>query len=107
VPQDIGYVRVRSTTDVGEDATSFATTLQQTIRTKDTSVDVVGWIVDLRGNSGGNMWPMVAGIGPILGEGIIGHFVNSRDLWVAWEYRLGAAINGGITALRLRRLGRA
>ena len=28
-----------------------------------------GWIVDLRGNGGGNMWAMLAGVGPILGEG--------------------------------------
>src|SRR5690348_5042975 len=27
-----------------------------------------GWVVDLRGNVGGNMWPMLAGIGPLLGE---------------------------------------
>jgi len=27
-----------------------------------------GWIVDLRGNVGGNMWPMLAGIGPLLGR---------------------------------------
>ncbi len=27
-----------------------------------------GWIVDLRGNTGGNMWPMLAGIGPDSGR---------------------------------------
>ena len=36
----------------------------------------IGWIVDLRGNGGGNMWPMLAGIGPILGEGIAGYFID-------------------------------
>jgi carboxyl-terminal processing protease len=25
-----------------------------------------GWIIDLRGNGGGNMWPMMAGLGPLL-----------------------------------------
>ena len=30
---------------------------------------------DLRGNIGGNMWPMIAGVGPILGDGIIGWIV--------------------------------
>ena len=33
-----------------------------------------GWLVDLRGNGGGNMWPMLAGIGPVLGEGDLGSF---------------------------------
>jgi carboxyl-terminal processing protease len=31
-----------------------------------------GWLVDLRGNGGGNIWAMLAGIGPILGEGNLG-----------------------------------
>jgi carboxyl-terminal processing protease len=31
-----------------------------------------GWIVDLRGNGGGNIWAMLAGVGPILGEGELG-----------------------------------
>src|SRR5215472_4943040 len=33
-----------------------------------------GWLVDLRGNDGGNMWPMLAGIGPVLGEGDLRSF---------------------------------
>ena len=33
-----------------------------------------GWLVDLRGNGGGNMWPMLGGITAILGEGDLGSF---------------------------------
>jgi hypothetical protein len=33
-----------------------------------------GWLVDLRGNGGGNMWPMLTGITAILGEGDLGSF---------------------------------
>ena len=29
---------------------------------------------DLRGNGGGNMWPMLAGIAAVLGEGDLGSF---------------------------------
>jgi carboxyl-terminal processing protease len=36
-----------------------------------------GWIVDLRGNGGGNVWPMRAGIGPLLGNGDQGATVQS------------------------------
>lgn len=33
-----------------------------------------GYIVDLRGNGGGNMWPMVTGLAPLLGDGLaLGH----------------------------------
>ncbi|MHA6780212.1 S41 family peptidase [Pseudonocardia saturnea] len=28
-----------------------------------------GWVVDLRGNGGGNMWPMLAGLSPLLPDG--------------------------------------
>ena len=47
-----------------------------------------GWIVDLRGNTGGNMWPMLAGIGPILGDGSVGSFV-ANDGNVSWFYQDG------------------
>lgn len=47
-----------------------------------------GWIVDLRGNTGGNMWPMLTGIGPILGDGPVGSFVAS-DGNVTWFYQDG------------------
>ncbi|HET6217195.1 MAG TPA: S41 family peptidase [Acidobacteriaceae bacterium] len=47
-----------------------------------------GWIVDLRGNTGGNMWPMLTGIGPILGDGTVGSFV-AADGNVTWFYKDG------------------
>ena len=55
----------------GTAATDYAKTLQDSIRARD-RVGLIGWIVDLRGNSGGNMWPMLAGVGPVLGEGVAG-----------------------------------
>ena len=47
-----------------------------------------GWIVDLRGNTGGNMWPMLTGIGPILGDGTVGSFV-AADGNITWFYQDG------------------
>ena len=49
-----------------------------------------GWIVDLRGNLGGDMYPMIAGIGFVLGEGRLGDFI-SPDSRNGWFYRNGAA----------------
>lgn len=50
-----------------------------------------GWLIDLRGNSGGNMWPMLAGIGAVLGEGDLGAFEGSDGLREPWFYRAGKA----------------
>lgn len=44
------------------------------------------WIVDLRYNGGGNMNPMVSGIAPLIGDGIVGNLVdlngNKQFDWV-------------------------
>jgi carboxyl-terminal processing protease len=50
-----------------------------------------GWIVDLRGNAGGNMWPMLAGIGAVLGEGDAGTFETPDGGKVPWFYKAGQA----------------
>ena len=68
----------------------FATRIQDSIRARDVG-DLVGWIVDLRGNTGGNMWPMVAGVGPVLGEGVAGYFIDPDGVATMWEYRGGAS----------------
>ena len=51
------------------------------------------WIIDLRGNSGGNCWPMLAGLGPLLGNGICGYFVNLGEK-IPIAYCDGAAMQG-------------
>ena len=50
-----------------------------------------GWIIDLRGNGGGNMWPMLAGIGPVLGEGDLGAFESPTGDRETWFYKGGKA----------------
>jgi hypothetical protein len=50
-----------------------------------------GWLIDLRGNGGGNMWPMLAGIGAVLGEGDLGTFVSADGERVPWYYKAGKA----------------
>jgi len=36
-----------------------------------------GWVLDLWGKGSGNMWPMLAVAGPLLGEGQLGSFVGT------------------------------
>src|SRR5581483_3726253 len=50
-----------------------------------------GWIVDLRGNGGGNMWPMLAGVGLLLGEAELGTFNFAGGYRAPWRYKGGVA----------------
>ena len=48
---------------------------------------VCGWVVDLRLNSGGNMWPMIEAVGPLLGTGDVGAFVEADgSTSFVWTY---------------------
>jgi carboxyl-terminal processing protease len=51
------------------------------------------WIIDLRKNSGGNCWPMLTGLGPLLGEGVYGYFVPSGER-IPFGYRDGSGFQG-------------
>lgn len=69
---------------------AFETMVQKILAELDQS-HPAGWIVDLRGNVGGNMWPMLGGIGPLLGEGDdLGEFFNVKE-HATWQYRNGVA----------------
>jgi carboxyl-terminal processing protease len=70
----------------------IADSLQATIARLDTR-KISRWIIDLRRNSGGNCWPMLAGIGPLMGDGICGYFV-SNDERVPISYLDGSALQG-------------
>ena len=59
-----------------------------------------GWVIDLRGNVGGNMWPMLLAIGPLLGDGLAGSFVGG-DTVIRWGYTGGAAWYGSDTLGRV------
>jgi hypothetical protein len=99
-PPRIGYVRVSSFSGTTQQALDFANLIQANIRVADHD-SIAGWIVDLRGNGGGNMWPMVAGLGPILGEDVIGWFIDPVGRETSWESRLGGSYSGGFLAQRV------
>ena len=85
-PSNIGTVRVTSFGGQGDAATAFARQIQDAIAAADRD-DLIGWIVDLRSNGGGNMWPMIAGVGPLLGDGPLGYFIDPVGVETPWEYR--------------------
>jgi hypothetical protein len=76
VPASVGYVHVPGFGGTAQaDTTAFASGLQGSIRQADRA-GATSWIVDLRGNTGGNAWAMIAGVEPLLGSGTYGAFVD-------------------------------
>ena len=91
VPEEIGYLKLPKFHGTGDDGARFAEEIQDVIRSID-HAGLEGWIIDLRANTGGNMWAMLAAVGPILGEGTVGHFVDTYENELAWQYLDGSAI---------------
>jgi len=44
-----------------------------------------GIILDFSGNTGGNMWPMLVGLSPLLTDGVLGYFRDARGIAKAIE----------------------
>ncbi len=89
VNENIGYIHMKSF--VSGDAVSiktYADSLQNLIKSIDHK-KIKGWILDLRENNGGNCWPMLAGIGPLLGNGTCGYFVKNNNQKSSWFYLNG------------------
>ena len=67
-------------------------TIQKIIARGDSTPNLCGWILDLRGNPGG-LWPaMLAGLSPLITPGIVGGFVGpSNSFTVNYEVQPGYA----------------
>lgn len=88
----VGYLEVPAFSGGGEDGDSLATRYHELIEGVDTLPSATcRWVVDLRGNTGGNMWPMLAGVGPLLGGGTVGSFADADSVRKAWVYEGGEA----------------
>lgn len=90
VGKDVGYIKIL-TFSSGDSLhlALFAEKAQKALNELINS-GAKNWIVDLNKCQGGNMWPMVAGIGPILGEGRLGSFSDSKNNEVGtWYYEKG------------------
>lgn len=94
VPDDIGYIRIPWVVGSQEKLDAYIAHVQAQIRERD-KPGLKGWVVDLRGNMGGNMWPMLVGIGPVLGEDTLGYSVDSNNVKAVWRYAKGQAMADG------------
>jgi carboxyl-terminal processing protease len=86
----IGYVAIgRYSGDIGDQADAYATALASNL--SGTTSATCGWIVDLRTDSGGNMWPMIGGLAPLIGAGHVGSFVYPDGTIENWTLENGTA----------------
>lgn len=69
--QGIGYISMPGFGSFSDSVSvAFSTYTQKMIKKIDTENKICSWIVDLRDDDGGSCQPMIAGLGPILGEGM-------------------------------------
>jgi carboxyl-terminal processing protease len=94
----IGYLLLPHFVGFEQDGKQYVLLAQDVIRQAD-QAGTCGWIVDLRNNGGGNMWPMLDGVGPFLGEGVVGSFVDPNGVKLAWSYQNGQAQLAGSTII--------
>lgn len=81
VPPGIGYIRIQITPQTPPSV------IHASLRNGQNE-GVKRWIVDLRNSRGGNMWPALLGLGPLLGDGVAGYFVGPEGS-LPWGYRQG------------------
>ncbi|WP_425391854.1 S41 family peptidase [Ekhidna sp.] len=94
LPEKIGYVETVGATFTQDPqrGKTYAEEIRKQITNQDDE-DLIGWIVDLRSNWGGSvMYPAIAGLGPILGEGIAGYFIDADSVVTSWSYRDNSAV---------------
>lgn len=102
---NVGYIQLPGMNIAPEDATVKINELGQLLRDALCSLNpekLNGIIVDLRLNTGGNMYPMLAGIAPLLGDGLAGSFVKNGAIMSNWEIHNGNIFsdNKQITAVK-------
>jgi C-terminal processing protease CtpA/Prc len=90
----IGYILVPSVVGTSQASIDASATRLQRIVKDIGGEPPCGWMIDLQNNIGGNMWPMLAGLGPILGSGTLGGTQDLDDVQVRWSYEDGAALEG-------------
>ena len=88
----IGYIAVFDFNAQAEDQINkYADQIQSMIIELDKQA-VCGWIIDLQEDLGGNMYPMIAGLGALIGEGKLGSFKDAKGQITSWYYRDGQAM---------------
>lgn len=95
---NIGYIMVPAFSSLNKEVgNSFAEKIQHMIEKLDSGNTVKGWIVNLRSNTGGNMYPMITGLGPLTGEGTLGYFTKDGKNKDGWKYKNGKSYSVSVS----------
>ena len=86
IQERLGYVVIPSVSGSVDKARQYAQSGQRVIQQLDEQ-GVCGWIVDLRDNEGGNVYPMAAAVGPLLGNGEFGgyRYASGDEIWLSYD----------------------
>jgi hypothetical protein len=91
----IGLVRLFGFMGSPEQATLYAQTGISEINQLKAG-GVCKFVLDLRPDTGGNMYPMITAVGGLLDEGLLGTFENTQGKFTPWVLRNGIATIGPI-----------
>jgi len=94
---DYGYISIPSFAAVASSRTTAYVDVAHSKLIELANNKPCGWIVDLRQNTGGNMYPMLASLSFFLGNGVHGYSI-SRTSKTPWEIVDGVAISGDAKA---------
>ena len=88
---EIGYISLPTFGGLDDEHLDEYAQMAQTFIRELDQQDLIGWIIDLRQNGGGNMWPMLAGIGPLLAAEHVGTFVDPFGGSWKWIWKGGGS----------------
>lgn len=87
---NIGYIQVGTFIGSNEQATLFAGERHDRARAQD-GTDTKGWVVDLTTVNGGNLYPIIASLGPFYQQETLGYFIDADGPDIPWGFSGGAA----------------
>lgn len=92
IADNVGYISLPAHSGSAASDTAYALSLRTALQ-KIQQKHICRIVIDLRENHGGNMWPMLRGLAPLLGQPPYGKFLNSDGPDTLWG---GAILSDGI-----------
>lgn len=89
ISERLGYINVPEFISADEAVRVEYATLIQTHLAQLAAQQPCGWIVDLRNNTGGSFDPMMAGLAPLFGDGLLGYYLEPDSEPTAWGIAQG------------------
>jgi len=102
IADKFAYIRIPSmVANSYEEINQLAQSLHDSI-SQFSSKKVEGFVLDLRLNGGGNIYPMLSGLSPFLGDNIVGYETDIADEIIrTWEIRNGNFVIGGYQSTQI------